>query len=80
MILERIFIFMKGFPKFFEETRKLIEEDSIYQEYDIKVEHYIVSTGLSQVIKGSVVVQYVKGIWGCELIERRDKKWRKNHK
>ena len=56
-------------PEIFEETRKLIEEDSIYQEYDIKVEHYIVSTGLSQVIKGSVVVQYVKGIWGCELIE-----------
>lgn len=53
----------------FKETRKLIEEDSIYQEYDIKVEHYIVSTGLSQVIKGSVVAQYVQGIWGCELIE-----------
>ena len=61
--------FYEGVPEIFEETRKLIEEDSIYQEYDIKVEHYIVSTGLSQVIKGSVVVQYVKGIWGCELIE-----------
>ena len=61
--------FYEGIPEIFEETRKLIEEDSIYQEYDIKVEHYIVSTGLSQVIKGSVVVQYVKGIWGCELIE-----------
>ena len=60
--------FYEGIPKIFEETRKLIE-DSIYQEYDIKVEHYIVSTGLSQVIKGSVVAQYVQGIWGCELIE-----------
>ena len=56
--------FYEGVPEIFEETRKLIEEDSIYKEYDIKVEHYIVSTGLSQVIKGSVVVQYVKGIWG----------------
>lgn len=61
--------FYEGIPEIFEETRKLIEEDSIYQEYDIKVEHYIVSTGLSQVIKGSVVAQYVQGIWGCELIE-----------
>ena len=43
--------FYEGVPEIFEETRKLIEEDSIYQEYDIKVEHYIVSTGLSQVIK-----------------------------
>ena len=52
--------FYEGIPEIFEETRKLIEEDSIYQEYDIKVEHYIVSTGLSQVIKGSVVAQYVQ--------------------
>lgn len=36
--------FYEGVPEIFEETRKLIEEDSIYQEYDIKVEHYIVST------------------------------------
>ncbi len=65
-------LFYDGVPEIFEHTRKLIEEDPIYQEYDIKVEHYIVSTGLSQVIKGSAVAPYVNGIWGCELIEEED--------
>lgn len=61
--------FYKGVPQIFEETKKLIEEDKIYQEYDIKVEHYIVSTGIAQIIKGSPVMPYVSGVWGCELIE-----------
>lgn len=64
--------FYDGVPDIFDKTKQLIEGDAIYQEYDIKVEHYIVSTGLSQVIRGSVVAPFVNGIWGCELIEDRD--------
>lgn len=64
--------FYKGVPEIFEETKKLIEEKEIYREYDIKVEHYIVSTGLSQIIKGSKVYPYVDGVWGCELIEEKN--------
>jgi len=30
---------------------------------------YIVSTGFAEIIRGSVLKQYVDGIWGCELIE-----------
>lgn len=65
--------FYKGVPDIFEKTKKLIEEDSKYREYDIKVEHYIVSTGMTQVIKGSSVMPYVEHVWGCELIEGKDK-------
>lgn len=65
--------FYKGIPDIFEKTKKLIEEDSKYKEYDIKVEHYIVSTGMTQVIKGSSVMPYVEHVWGCELIEGEDK-------
>lgn len=64
--------FYPGVPEIFEETKKLIEDNRIYQEYDIKVEHYIVSTGMAQVIRGSSVMPYVSGIWGCELIEVED--------
>lgn len=64
--------FYPGVPEIFEKTKKLIEEDRIYKEYDIKVEHYIVSTGMSQIIKGSRVMPYVDGVWGCELIEEKD--------
>ena len=64
--------FYKGVPEIFQKTKDLIEKNSIYQEYDIKVEHYIVSTGMSQIIRGSSVMPYVENIWGCELIEGKD--------
>lgn len=61
--------FYNGIPNIFKATQNLIEENPIYKEYDIKVEHYIVSTGISQIIKGSSVMPYVKAVWGCEFIE-----------
>lgn len=61
--------FYNGVPEIFEKTKKIIEDNEIYKEYNIKVEHYIVSTGMSQVIRGSVVMPHVKDVWGCELIE-----------
>ena len=64
--------FYPGIPEIFEKTRNLIENNEIYKEYDIKVEHYIVSTGMSAIIKGSSVMGYVDGVWGCELIEVPD--------
>lgn len=64
--------FYDGVPEIFEKTKKLIEDNPIYKEYDIKVEHYIVSTGMTQVIKGSSVMPYVEHVWGCELIEGED--------
>lgn len=66
-------LFYKGIPEIFEKTKKLIEDNSSYTEYNIKVEHYIVSTGMAQVIKGSSIMPYVEAVWGCELIEAEDK-------
>ena len=64
--------FYPGVPDIFKRTKKLIEDNEIYREYDIRVEHYIVSTGLTEVIRGSSVANYVEGIWGCEFIEAPD--------
>lgn len=64
--------FYSGIPEIFEKTKKLIEDNPIYREYDIKVEHYIVSTGMTQIIRGSAVMKYVEHVWGCELIEGVD--------
>lgn len=61
--------FYAGVPEIFKTTKELIENNEAYKEYDIKVEHYIVSTGMSQIIRGSKVMDYVEEIWGCELIE-----------
>jgi len=65
--------FYSGIPEIFDKTKKLIEENEIYKEYNIKVEHYIVSTGMTEMIKGSSVMPYVEAVWGCELIEEIDK-------
>ena len=66
-------IFLKNLKEYIEMDMEFIKpEDSKYKEYDIKVEHYIVSTGMTQVIKGSSVMPYVEHVWGCELIEGED--------
>lgn len=64
--------FYKGIPEIFQKTKSLIEENPTYKEYNIKVEHYIVSTGMTQIIKGSSVMPFVEHVWGCELIGGKD--------
>jgi hypothetical protein len=61
--------FYPGLPEFFPEVKRTIEEDKKYSTHGIKVEHYIVSTGLRQVILGSRIAEYVEDIWACEFIE-----------
>lgn len=61
--------FYAGVPEIFTRTKALVENEQIYSEYDIKVEHYIVSTGLTEIIRGSLIMDYVSSVWGCEFIE-----------
>lgn len=43
------------------------KDDKRYSEYGIQVEHYIVSTGFAEIIRGSELMPFVDGVWGCEL-------------
>lgn len=61
--------FYPGLPDFFGEVKKLIEEDPKYKAFDIRLEHYVVSTGFAETIRGSAIAPYVDGIFGCEFIE-----------
>lgn len=61
--------FCEGLPELLIELKDLIIKNDTYKKYDIKLEHYIVSTGLVQMIKGSKIAKYVDGIWGCEFSE-----------
>ena len=61
--------FYPGIPNIFKDTKELLTDDPICKEYNIRVEHYIVSTGFAEVIKGSSIMEYIEEIWGCELIE-----------
>lgn len=64
--------FYKGIPEIFEITKNMFKKDNTYAEYGIQVEHYIVSTGFAEVIRGTKLMPFVDGIWGCELLESKD--------
>ena len=61
--------FYQGLPEFFSELRDEARSKPEYVKHEIEIEHYIVSTGLAEMIRGSKIAPYVDGIWGCEFIE-----------
>jgi len=61
--------FYPGLPQFFDRAKTFVAEKEIYRKHDIQLEHYIVSTGLAEMIQGSAIAAHVEGIWGCEFIE-----------
>jgi hypothetical protein len=65
----REIVFYAGIPEFFRVVKERIERDPRFAPLEITVEHYIVSTGLRQIILGSAVSKFVEGVWGCEFIE-----------
>jgi len=61
--------FYEGLPDFLDEVKNFVPNNSDYRQHDIQVEHYIVSTGLRQMILGSKIAPYIEGVWGCEFVE-----------
>ena len=60
--------FCPGLPELFEELLGIANSVE-FKSYDFKVEHYIISTGLSQMIKGSQIFSFVEDVFACEFIE-----------
>jgi len=61
--------FYQGLPDFFDRAKAFVREKPEYQKHDIKLEHYIVSTGIAPMVRGSGIAKYVDGVWACEFIE-----------
>jgi hypothetical protein len=61
--------FYAGLPDFFDQLRKRIEASPQFGEHGVEVEHYIVSSGLRQMILGSAIAPYVEQVWACEFAE-----------
>ena len=59
--------FYPGIPQFLEAIKRIAERPE-YKHEGIKIEHYVVSTGLRQMILGSKVAPYVDGVWACEFV------------
>lgn len=64
--------FYKGAIDLFKAIHEL-NNDDVYNNYGIKFECYIVSTGLKKMIQGSEIAPYVKKIWGAEFVDSVDK-------
>lgn len=58
-----------GLPDFFAKSKGFVSAKPEYQKHELQLEHYIVSTGIAEMIRGSAVAPHVDGIWGCEFIE-----------
>jgi hypothetical protein len=61
--------FYPGLPGFFNHSRSWVAGKPDYRKHEIQLEHYIVSTGLAEMIRGSAIAPHVDGVWGCEFIE-----------
>jgi hypothetical protein len=59
----------EGLPDFFDKIKQFVSANPEYVQHEIQVEHYIVSTGLRQMILGSRIAPHVDGVWGCEFVE-----------
>ena len=64
--------FYPGVMEILQKTKALISTNPAYSEFDIKVEHYVVSTGLVKTILGSKIMPHITYVWGCELLENKD--------
>jgi hypothetical protein len=63
-------VFFEGLPQFFELVSESVRANPRYEHHELRVEHYVVSTGLRQMILGSKIAPYLDGVWGCEFVER----------
>ena len=66
--LGRAIAFFPGLPDFFERLDGVLAIPE-YREGDLRLEHYVVSTGLAEMIRGSGVAPFLDGVWASEFIE-----------
>jgi len=57
-----------GLPSAFDRLASALDHPK-YQPADLRLEHYIVSTGLDPMIRGSAIMANVKGVWASGFIE-----------
>lgn len=62
-------VFYPGLPDLFDALKTVATSRPEYRKHNIQLEHYIISTGLAEMIKGSAIAPHVDGIFGCEFIE-----------
>ena len=57
-----------GVPEIFQQLGEVLDRP-VYKEHGVTVEHYIITSGLREIIEGSNLRPYVKSIFGSEIAE-----------
>lgn len=60
--------FFPGIPELFRRLRAIVQSEP-FLEADLRLEHYVVSTGIAELVRGSAVAPELEGIWASEFIE-----------
>lgn len=60
--------FFPGVPEIFARLAEILKQEP-FAEHDLRIEHYVVSTGLAELIRGSKIAPHLAGIWASEFIE-----------
>ena len=60
--------FFPGIPELFDRLKAGAHAER-FRDMDLHVEHYVVSTGLAELIRGSAVASRLAGVWASEFIE-----------
>jgi hypothetical protein len=59
----------EGLPDLLGQLRDRLAKHEGAKQHDIRLEHYVVSTGLREMILGSSIAERVNGVWACEFLE-----------
>jgi hypothetical protein len=59
-----------GVPGIFEHIARLADGHQAFRGAGIRIEHYVISTGLRQMVLGSAVAPYMRHVWACEFLHR----------
>ena len=57
-----------GVPQIFKQLEEVLDRPA-YREYGVTIEHYIITSGLREILEGSNLRPYVKSIFGSEIAE-----------
>lgn len=62
--------FFPGLPDMFPELSSLLRDE--HRALGVRLEHYIISSGLKELLEGSAIRPHVKAVFGSEFAEDRD--------
>ena len=58
-----------GLPQFFPALKEHVRELGRKHHVEVVLEHYVISTGLAEMIRGTTLAAHCDGIYGCEFLE-----------